>query len=56
MRVPLKSHPAIHGMETLGVVLALDGNNKHAFQELLKKANKWSANIRVGHLKPSIVV
>lgn len=53
-RVPLISLDAHVGKETLGVILAPDGNNKDALKSLLQKAKSWSANIRTGHLKPSL--
>ena len=53
-RVPLQSFDANIGKETLGVILAPDGNSNDALKSLLKKAKTWSANIKAGHLKPSL--
>ena len=53
-RVPLRSFDPHIGMETLGVVLAPDGNNKDALTSLAKKASTWSANIKFGHLSSSL--
>ena len=46
---------AAEGKETLGVILAPDGNTEDAFKELCNKAKKWKACIKAGHLTPSLV-
>ena len=43
------------GKETLGVVLAPDGNNRDAYNKLQLKAQQWRDNILAGHLSPSLV-
>ena len=39
------------GKETLGVILAPDGNNKDAVKNLTKKATEWKDLVKAGHLK-----
>ena len=41
------------GKETLGVILAPDGNNDHATEKLLEKSSTWRDYIITGHLKAS---
>ena len=41
------------GKETLGVILAGDGNNRAMIQKMRQKAEEWRKLIRSGHLEPS---
>lgn len=55
IRQVLQSHGVDIGMETLGVILAPDGNNRDAISHMRKKATKWAALIQTGHLQPTDV-
>ena len=48
---PLQTLNVSEGRETLGLLLAPDGNNEDAVDELLKKATEWKELVQVGHLK-----
>ena len=48
---PLDTLTASTGKETLGVILAPDGNNSDAVTALKNKAVEWKELIRTGHLK-----
>ena len=54
-RIQLNTVAASKGKETLGVILAPDGNTDDAFNTLLDKAKSWAAHIQSGHLTPSLV-
>ena len=41
------------GKETLGVLLAPDGNNTHAIEALTNKSEQWSEYVSTGHLTAS---
>ena len=53
-RVDLNSVPCSQGKETLGVVLAPDGNSEDGYKMLMKKAKQWTAHMKAGHLVPSL--
>ena len=53
-RVPLQTVAASKGKETLGVILAPDGNCEDAMEEMCKKAKTWKAHMKAGHLPPSL--
>ena len=50
VRQPMQTENFDTGKETLGVFLAPDGNTTTAVKELVKKAEKWRDNIKVGHI------
>ena len=52
IRQILQQHEVDIGTETLGVILAPDGNNKAAVRKLRHIAEKWFALVKVGHLQP----
>ena len=47
---PLRQFEANIGKETLGVILAPDGNNKEAIKELRSKSEIWKEQIQSGHI------
>ena len=53
-RINLLTCTAGEGKETLGVVLAPNGNNEDAFKTLKKKAQTWRDHVRAGHLLPRL--
>ena len=54
VRVHLTNVQCSTGKETLGVVLAPDGNSEDGYKTLLKKAQQWTAYMKAGHLVPSL--
>ncbi len=51
-RVSLKRHPTNHAEETLGVLLAMDGNNKGAIAHLRRKAETIAATAQSSPMAP----
>ena len=50
---PLSQKEAHDGLETLGVILAPDGNNKKMITKLKSKTEKWKDLITSGHITSS---
>ena len=46
----LRQFEADHGHETLGVILAPDGNNKDVIRELRSKSEVWKDHVQAGHI------
>jgi hypothetical protein len=52
VRLSLKQYNPHVGQETLGVILAPDGNNQAMLESLISKANAWKDHIQTGFLNP----
>jgi hypothetical protein len=48
--LPLQQHDPHIGKETLGVILAPDGNNQAMVEALVSKASEWRDHIQTGFL------
>jgi hypothetical protein len=55
IRQPLPQFDASTGKETLGVILAPDGNNDDAFTHMLQQSCLWADHVKTGHLNASDV-